>query len=159
MKDYRSRALPLLVALGAVAAVLLPYLALGGASYKPAAVADPCAGREWRDPGDVAEVLEQIVLSALDGAACELGVSREDLVLAVRDEDTLEAFAEDRGIARAELEQAVEDGLLRAVDDAEEAGALSGLLASLARRAVESVPVWLLLDALDKLEGLTGLLP
>ncbi len=68
------RALPLLVALGAVAAVLVPYLALGGATYEPAAVADPCAARDWRDPDGLSEVLEQIVLSALDGAACELGV-------------------------------------------------------------------------------------
>ena len=30
-----SRALPLLVAIAAVAAVIVPYLALGGASYEP----------------------------------------------------------------------------------------------------------------------------
>jgi hypothetical protein len=148
----------LLVALGAVAAVLVPYLALGGASYAPAAVADPCVAREWRDPGDLSEVLEQIVLSALDGAACELGVSREELVLAVRSEDTLDAFADDHGVSRADTEQAVRDGLLRAVDDAEEAGALPGVLASLARRAAESVPPWLLLDTLDRIDELAGLL-
>ena len=148
------RALPLLVALVAVALVLVPYLALGGASYEPAAVADPCAARDWRDPDGLSEVLEQIVLSALDGAACELGVSREELVLAVRSEESLDAFAEEQGISRAEAEQAVQDGLARAVDDAEEAGALPGFLASLARNAVESVPPWLLLDALDSLRGL-----
>jgi hypothetical protein len=148
------RALPVLVAVAAVAAVLVPYLALGGASYEPTPVADPCAAREWRDPGDLQAVLEQIVLSALDGAACELGVSREELVLAVRDEESLDEFADEHGISRADAEQAVQDGLVRAVDDAEEAGALSGLLASLARRAVESVPPWLLLEALESLSGL-----
>ena len=153
------RALPLLVALGAVALVLVPYLALGGASYEPAAVADPCAARDWRDPDGLSEVLEQIVLSALDGAACDLGVSREELVLAVRSEESLDAFAEEQGISRAEAEQAVQDGLARAVDDAEEAGALPGFLASLARNAVESVPPWLLLEAIDRLDDLAGLLP
>jgi hypothetical protein len=153
------RALPVLVALGAVAAVLVAYLALGGATYEPAAVADPCVARDWRDPDGLSETLEQIVLSALDGAACELGVSREELVLAVRDEAALEAFAEEQGISRSDAEQAVLDGLLRSVDDAEEAGALPSLLATLARRAVESVPPWLLLDALDRLEDLVGLLP
>ncbi|MEX2613552.1 MAG: hypothetical protein WD380_08230, partial [Gaiellaceae bacterium] len=88
-----SRATPLLAALGAVAAVLVPYLALGGASYEPTPVADPCVVRDWRDPRGVQTVLEQVALSALDGAACELGVSREDLVLAVRDEASLDAFA------------------------------------------------------------------
>ena len=147
------RALPLLVALAAVAAVIVPYLALGGTSYEPAEVADPCVTREWRDPGDLEAVFEQIVLSALDGAACELGVSREDLVIAVRSEDALEAFADERGLSRDDAEQAVEDGLLRAVDDAEEAGALPASLADLARRAIDAVPPWLLLETLDRLSG------
>jgi hypothetical protein len=145
--------LPILVALVAVAAVVVPYVALGGATYEPAEVADPCVTREWRDPGDLEEVLEQIVLSALDGAACELGVSREDLVLAVRSEDALEDFADEHGLTRDDAEQAVEDGLLRAVDDAEEAGALPASIAGLARRVVGSVPPWLLLETLDRLSG------
>ncbi len=148
------RALPLLVAVGLVAAVVVPYLALGGASYEPTPVADPCATREWRDPGDVEEALEQIALSALDGAACELGVSREDLVLAVRNEDALESFAEEHGISREDAEQAVRDGLLRAVDDAEEAGAIGESVASLARRVVETVPPWLVLETLQSLDFL-----
>lgn len=149
-----KRATPLLVAIAAVAAVVVPYLALGGASYDPTPVADPCVTREWRDPGDLEAVFEQIVLSALDGAACELGVSREELVLAVRDEASLDAFAAEHGISRADAEQAVEDGLERAIDDAEEAGALPGFIASVARKAVGSVPPWLLLDALESLRGL-----
>lgn len=149
-----SRGTPLLAALGAVVAVLVPYLALGGASYEPTPVADPCVFRDWRDPGGVQTVLEQIALSALDGAACELGVSREDLVLAVSDEASLDAFAIEHGISRVDAEQAVENGLERALDDAEEADALPGFVASLARRAVDALPPWLVLDALDSLRGL-----
>ena len=145
---------PLLAALGVVAAVLALYLALGGASFEPTPVADPCVVRDWRDPGGLPTVLEQVALSALDGAACELGVSREDLVLAVSDEAALDAFATEKGIARADAERAVENGLERAVDDAEEAEALPGFLASLARRAVEALPPWLVLDALESLGGL-----
>lgn len=147
------RMLPLLAALGAVAAVVVPYIALGGTSYEPAEVADPCVTREWRDPGDLEAVFEQIVLSALDGAACELGVSREELVIAVRSEDALQSFADEHGLTRDDAEQAVEDGLLRAVDDAEEAGALPESLADLARRAIDAVPPWLLLETLDRLSG------
>ncbi len=145
---------PLLVSVAAVVSVLAPYLALGGASYEPTPVADPCAAREWRDPGGLQAVLEQIALSALDGAACELGVSREDLVLAVRDEESLDAFAEEHGISRAEAEQAVADGLERAIDDADEADAAPDFLLDLARDAVEALPPWLVLDALDELRDL-----
>jgi hypothetical protein len=49
----RRRAAPLVVAVAAVAAVIVPYLALGGASYAPTAVADPCKARAWRNPGDI----------------------------------------------------------------------------------------------------------
>jgi hypothetical protein len=148
------RALPVLVALGAVAAVLVPYVALGGASYDPTPVADPCVGRDWRDPGGVQEVLEQVALSALDGAACDLGVSREELVIAVRDEESLDEFAAEHDISRADAERAVEDGIERAIDDADAADALPDFVVSLARRAVEAVPPWLLLETLDRLSGL-----
>ncbi|MGH3111371.1 MAG: hypothetical protein ACRDQT_10680 [Gaiellaceae bacterium] len=151
-----SRARPLLVSLVAVAAVLVPYLALGGASFEPTPVADPCAARDWRDPGGLQDVLEQVALSALDGAACELGVAREDLVLAIRDEESLEAFADEHGISPAEAERVVDDALDRALGDAQDAGALSGFVAGLVARALDAVPPWLLLDAL---EGLGGLLP
>ena len=53
----------------AVVALVLVYVALGGASYAPAKVADPCAPRDWRDPQGAQEVLQQVVLSALDGEA------------------------------------------------------------------------------------------
>ncbi len=149
-----SRARPLIVALGAVVAVLVPYLALGGASFEPTPVADPCVVREWRAPGGVTTVLEQVALSALDGAACELGVTREDLVLAVADEASLDAFAIENGISRVDAERAVANGLDRALDDAEDADALPGFVASLARRAVESLPPWLVLDTLERLQGL-----
>jgi hypothetical protein len=145
---------PLLVSLAAVAAVLVPYLALGGASYEPTPVADPCAPRDWRDPGGLQDVLEQVALSALDGAACELGVAREDLVLALRSEESLDAFADEQEISREDAEQVVEDALDRALEDAEEAGAVSGFVAALVARALDAVPPWLLLDALEDLGGL-----
>jgi hypothetical protein len=146
-----KRALPLLVAVGLVAAVVVPYLALGGGSFEPTPVADPCEARERPDADGLGETIELIALAAVDGVACELGVSREDLVLAVRSEDALAAFSEERGIERVELERAIRDGLVQAVDDADEAGALPGFLAPVVRRAAESVPPWLVLEALERL--------
>jgi len=149
-----TRVAPLLVALVAVATVVVPYAALGGGSYEPTPVADPCVKREWRKPGDLQAVLEQVALSALDGAACELGTSREELVLALRDEKSLDAFAAEHHIARAHAERAVHDGIERAVAEAKAAGSLSGFVASLIARAIEAVPPWLLLDTLERVQGL-----
>jgi len=145
------RAPPFLVAIGIVAAVVVPYLALGGGSFEPTPVADPCEPRERTDASGLGETIERIALTAVDGVACELGVSREDLVLALRNEEALAAFSAEQGLDRDEVEQAITDGLVRAVDDAEAAGALPGLVVPLVRRAAEEVPPWLILETLERL--------
>ena len=150
------RAAPILVAVAAVAAVVVPYLLLGGASYAPTPVADPCREREWRNPGDLQRGLEQVALSALDGAACTLGVSREELVLAFADNDTLAEFGDEHGISGDDAERALHDGLLRALNEAEAAGALSESTAEIVRAAVERIPARLVLDALQQLRALVG---
>lgn len=121
-------------------ALVLIYLAAGGASYSPATVQDPCEPREWRDPGNLEQIAEQFSLSALDGAACELGVSRERLARALATPQSRERFTRRYGIDDAELGEAVRAGLLRAVDDAERAGALPGFLADPLRETVRQVP-------------------
>jgi hypothetical protein len=141
------------VATGAAAALVVFYLALGGASYAPAEVADPCASRDWREPDGFQEVAEQIVLSALDGAACEVGVSREEMVLAFESRDSLERFAEEHDISEEELEALLRSGLERAIDDAEQADALDPTIASLLRSVVDRIPVDEVLELLDQLPG------
>jgi hypothetical protein len=148
------RALPLLVALGLVAAVVVPYLALGGGRYEPTPVADPCEARERPDADGLGGTLEQIALRAVDGVACELGVSREELVLALRSEEALDAFAREQDLDRDELEATITAGLVRAVDQAEDEGDLPSLVAPLVRRVAESVPPWLILETLERVGGL-----
>jgi hypothetical protein len=138
----------------AALALVITYLALGGASYAPAKVADPCATRDWREPHGLAEVGEQIVLSGLDGVACELGVSREEMVLALANSDSRERFAREHGISDERLEQLVRDGLMRAIDDAVEADALNPTIADLLRGLVRTIPVDELVDLLDRIPGL-----
>jgi len=150
------RFMPLLVSLALVAAVVVPYLALGGGRFDPTPVADPCETRERPDADGLAETLERVALTGVDGVACELGVSREELVLALRSEEALADFSDEQGLDRDELEQAITDGLVRAVDDADEAGSLPGFVAPIVRRAAESVPPWLILETL---EGLGEFLP
>jgi hypothetical protein len=141
----------LVLATGAAVAPVGVYLALGGASYSPAAVADPCAARELRDPEGFEQVAEQIVLSALDGAACELGVSREEVVLAFSSRASRERFAQEHGRSKAMLETLVRTGLDRALDDAERAQLLDPGTADLLRGLVARVRVEQLLDLLELL--------
>jgi hypothetical protein len=134
----------ILLVVGAIVASLVlvgAYLAAGGSSYEPKQVQDPCEPREWRDPQGIQEIAQQFSLSALDGAACQLGVSRETLARALATPEARERFTERYGITDAKLAQAIRAGLVRAVDDAEEAGALSPLLAVPLRETVQRIPL------------------
>lgn len=148
-----TRARPVLLALAVVAAVLVPYLALGGGSYAPAAVADPCE-TEWTGPSGIQALLEQLALTGFAGAACELGVSREELVLALRSDEALDRFAREQGRSRDEVDEAIRDGLEKAVEEAEAQGDLPTLVAPLVKRAVRELPPTAVLDALERLGSL-----
>lgn len=152
-----------LVAATAVAsgALVGTYVALGGGDYTPAPVADPCVTREWRDPSGATGIAEQIVLSALDGAACDLHVSRERLAVLIAQDTDLTTLAAEFGLDEGELEDVLRQGLRRAVQDAEDADAINGVEAFLLRQAVERIPIGRLLEAyrdgdLNALGGLLG---
>jgi hypothetical protein len=143
------------LALSAAAAATLVgvYLALGGASYAPAKVADPCAQRQLRNPQGLGEVAQQIVLSAIDGAACKLGVTREDVVLAFANRDSLKSFAREHHVSQQRLEELVRAGLLRSIADAENAGQLDTAVADLLSGIVRRIPIGGFLDLLQQLPG------
>ena len=151
----RGRGFAIVVAAAAASAGLAAaYLASGGARYEPLEVADPCEARpveQLRGQTDV--VLERIALSTLDGAACRLRVTREELALAVTTDESRAEFAAAHRISEAAIDEAVRGGLRRAVDDAVRLDMLSSLEASLLRRAVEVVPIPTLVDALRSSPG------
>jgi hypothetical protein len=138
------------------------YLAAGGASYTPEKTQNPCNPRPWRDPQGLQEIAEQFSLSALDGAACKLGVSRETLARALATTRARERFAKRYGIDDPKLAEAIRAGLVRAVDDAEEAGALSPFIGTPLRGVVERIPldqaIEIIRDARSTLSSLEGLL-
>jgi hypothetical protein len=157
----RSR---LLVGGALLAAILLvgAYLAAGGASYEPVKSQDPCKPRPWRNPEGLQQIAEQFTLSALDGAACQLGVTRETLARALASPEARERFSKRYGIDDEKLAKAIRAGLLRAVADAEEAGALSPILGGPARLTLEHIPleqaIELVKDGRSLFEGANGLL-
>jgi len=128
-------------AIAASLALVGAYLAAGGASYEPAKTQDPCKPRPWTEPEGLQEIAQQFSLSALDGAACELGVSRETLARALATPQSRERFMQRYGIDDAKLARAIRAGLLRAISDAERAGALNPLLAAPLRATVRQIPV------------------
>jgi hypothetical protein len=146
----------MLVGVAVVASLALvgTYLAAGGASYAPAKPQDPCENRPWRNPEGLEEIAEQFSLSALDGAACELGVTREDLARGLATPQSRERFTEVYGISEEELARAIRAGLLRAVDDAEAAGALNPLVAGPLRATLRSIPLDEAIELIENAEAL-----
>ncbi len=142
------------VAVVASLALVFAYLAAGGASYEPAKVQDPCKPRPWRGTEGLEQLAEQFSLSALDGAACKLGVSRETLARALATPASRERFARRYGLSDAEIARAVRAGLLRAVDDAERAGALSPLLAAPLRATLRRIPIDQAIELIQNAESL-----
>ncbi|HEY2054862.1 MAG TPA: hypothetical protein VGH14_13095 [Solirubrobacterales bacterium] len=118
------------------------YAAAGGASYEPVQVRNPCEPRPpTENSGGLEGLAERFTLSALDGAACRLGVSREELARALASKGARERFVKRFHIDDQKLTLAIRAGLVRAVDDAEENGELSPILAGPIRGMVEHVPL------------------
>jgi hypothetical protein len=144
---------------GALVATLVlvgAYLAAGGASYTPEKTQDPCKHRAWSNPEGLGQIANQFTISALDGAACQLGVSREELAQALATPQARKRFTERYGITDAKLARAIRAGLVRAVDDAEEAGALSPLLAAPLRATVQRIPLQQAIEIINDAQGLLG---
>ncbi len=118
------------------------YAAAGGASYEPIAVRNPCEPRpDSETSGGLEGLAEEFTLSALDGAACRLGVSRERLARALASKEARERFTKRFHIDNAKLTVAIRAGLVRAVDDAEERGKIPSFVAGPMRGVVEHVPL------------------
>src|SRR5262249_25615464 len=130
-------------------ALVLSYAALGGGRYAPTPSADPCAPRPLPRAGGLEGALEQIALSTADGAACKLGVTREELVLALGSEDDLDRFAQKPDISHADAEAAVRAGLLRSIADAERRDEIGGRTATILREVATRLPIGLLLEVLQ----------
>jgi hypothetical protein len=135
----------------AALALIVVSLALGGASYHPRPVADPCQPRPLRSPSDATELAQQFTLSALDGAACELHTSRETLALALATPAGRRRFASD-----PRLGSALRAGLVRAIDDAERAGQLPSPVADVLSAIVGRLPADQLVGAVRDAGDLLG---
>ncbi len=107
-----------------------------GALDEPAPkIANPCQPREGRT-GGIDATIQRIVLDGLDGAACRLHTSREELVLSLGG-----GVGVTRRWDQHTIEVALRAGLLRSVDEAVQRGDVPSFLAPALRQLVESAPL------------------
>jgi hypothetical protein len=127
--------------LAGACALIAVELSKGALDYGEQTVADPCQPREPFPGEGLDATIQRIVLNGLDGAACELGTTREELVLSFEPGTGVEPIPWDRET----IERAVRSGLLRAVDDAERRDAIGGIVATVMREVIERAPLDLLI--------------
>ena len=85
-------------------------------------------------------VVQRIALSALNGAACELGTTRERLVLSLDSNSGYNDVSWDKATA----EDALRKGAKRAIDDADDRNSIPGWAATVLKFAVDHAPIgWL----------------
>jgi hypothetical protein len=146
----RRIAVGILVALfvGALALVGIEF-ANGAADAGALAVRDPCEPRSAFPGQGLDATLQRLVLDGLDGAACELGATREELVLSLSPRSKPDIGWDDEAIERA-----LRAGLLGAIDDAEQRGSLNAIVAALLRQFAERAPVQWLIDGGQGIAGL-----
>jgi hypothetical protein len=130
-------------AAAAAVALVAGYVALGGGGYDVDHPPDPCERSAPAVRPGVAGAAERVGLNALNGAACELGVTRERLVLILSDE-----VEPPPGLTDDRRNDAFRSGLRNAIDEEERAGRLGGTEAALLRAAIDIAPVDALLDRL-----------
>lgn len=131
-----------------VVALLVVERSEGAADYGSRALMNPCsAPADPRPGGGLDASIQRIVLSGLNGAACDLGTTRETLVLSLAPGSAFDDVTWDRATA----ERALRRGLERAIDDAEDRGTLPAWVARAAHLVVDRAPLSFLLQALEAL--------
>lgn len=121
----------------AAAAVLLAVeLGQGALDFGQAKREHPCSGHSSYAGSGLDATLQRIVLDGLNGAACELHTTREELVLSLRPSSSHPVRWDEQTIQRA-----VRSGLVRSIDEAERRGDLPGIVAGVLRAAAEYAPV------------------
>lgn len=92
-------------------ALALGYVAAGGGTYEPTDERNPCAAQERPRSDERFDDVQRALLSVLDGGACELRITREELLLNLIDERTRRTLNED------ELTEGLKVGVSRARED------------------------------------------
>jgi hypothetical protein len=131
----------LAVLLAAAAALLIVELSLGAIGFGKPHLADPCTSKPAFGGGGLDGEVQRFALSGLNGAACKLHTTREELVL---------SFVPAAGTKRVRwdrktIEDALRAGFDRAFHDTEQRG-LAGFVIGHILELVIGAPVDYFLD-------------
>jgi MFS family permease len=85
-------------AIVAIAAAAAYGVVFAQSERETVALADPCRERELPDTGGIGGLFQDLSLEALDRAACEFGSSREELLLALFDDELRGEFEQEHGV-------------------------------------------------------------
>lgn len=130
MTTPRGRTVLGVLAVMAVALIALE-LALGALSYGRPQLADPCTATATAGGGGIDATVQRFARATLDGAACQLHTTREELVL---------SFVPSAGTKRIRWDRQTIDRALRAgLDHASHEIAGSGLLGNVLAATLSSL--------------------
>jgi hypothetical protein len=135
--------------LAAAAVFLVIELGLGAWSFGEVPREDPCTATAPSLGGGLDAAIQRIVLDGLNGAACRLHATREELVESLGGSNTSRWSDE-------QIEKAVRAGLVRAIDESEHRGDLPGVVAPLLREAAKHAPLKFLIEGGTSLTDLLG---
>jgi hypothetical protein len=134
----------LLVLLAAVGVLIVCELAFGALDFGETTIADPCTTSANFEGGGIDGAVQKFALSAISGAACELHVSREELVLSL--------VPSASGAVRwdkATINRALRHGVERAAKDTAGSGILGGVLRAVLDKILADPLAWILGQAAE----------
>ncbi|HSC49187.1 MAG TPA: hypothetical protein VLD16_02900 [Gaiellaceae bacterium] len=131
-------------------ALVAVELGLGALNEPSPRIADPCQPRAGRT-GGLDTTIQRIVLDGLDGAACRLHTTREELVLSIGGGSEAPRQWDEHTI-----EVALRAGMFRSVDAAVARGDVPSFLAPALRGLVERLPLDQLIRGGIRLRDLIG---
>ena len=134
----------LAVLLGLAVTLLVVELALGAIHFGKPKLADPCTSKPAFEGGGIDGEVQRFALSGLNGAACRLHTSREELVL---------SFVPAAGTKRVRwdrktIDAALKSGFQQAFDDTKQRG-VAGFIIGNILEVVLGAPLDYFLDRSD----------
>ncbi len=131
----------LVALLAAAAAFLIVELSLGAFSFGRPRLADPCTSKPAFEGGGLDGEVQRFALSGLNGAACKLHTTREELVLSFVPAAGTKRVRWDR----ATIEDALRSGFDQAFEDTERRG-IAGYVIGHVLEVVIGAPIDFFLD-------------
>jgi hypothetical protein len=146
----RAGHLAIAAALAALAVLIAVEIGRGAFADSALAVPDPCDRAVNVATDGIDGTTQRVGLRAIDLAACELGTTREELLISVAT-----SLQESRDLPPGS-ETAIRDGLEQAIAEEEDAGRLNPVAAWVLSQAAQNAPVEWVVRAVEEIGPILG---